>query len=43
MPESTWEQEYRNGICITIAVVVLIGLAVLAVWLYRRFRHGQMA
>jgi sortase A len=43
MPESTWEQEYRNGICITAAIVVLVGLAVLAVWLYRRFRHGRMA
>jgi sortase A len=43
MPESTWEQEYKNSICITTAVVVMVGLAVLAVWLYRRFRHGRMA
>ena len=43
MPESTWEQEYKNGICITAAIVVLVGLAVLAVWLCRRFRHAGVA
>ena len=43
MPESTWEQEYKNSICITTAVVVMVGLAVLAVWLYRRSRHAGVA
>ena len=31
LPESTWEQEYMNGIYIAIGIVVLIGLIALAV------------
>lgn len=36
---STWEQEYYKGILVGLALVALIGLVLLAVWLYRRCRH----
>ena len=43
MPESTWEQEYMNGIYIAIGIVVLVGLIALAVWLYQRYHNEGMA
>ena len=43
LPESTWEQEYMNGIYIAIGIVVLIGLIALAVWLYQRYHNEGMA
>lgn len=42
-PASTWEQEYIKGIFAGVGAVVLIGIAALAVWIYRRYRHGKMA
>ena len=43
LPESTWEQEYMNGIYIAIGIVVLVGLIALAVWLYQRYHNEGMA
>lgn len=42
-PESTWEQEYIKGICTAIGIVAAAGILALAVWLYRRYRHGYVA
>lgn len=39
LPESTWEQEYIKGIYIAIGIVVLVGIIVLAVWLFQRYHH----
>ena len=36
---SKWEQEYYKGILVGLCIVALIGLVLLAVWLYRRCRH----
>ena len=41
--ESTWEQEYMNGIYIAIGIVVLVGIIALAVWLYQRCHHEAVA
>ena len=41
--ESTWEQEYMNGIYIAIGIVVLVGIIALAVWLYQRYHHEAVA
>ena len=41
--ESTWEQEYMNGIYIAIGIVVLVGLITLAVWLYQRCHNECVA
>ena len=43
LPESTWEQEYMNGIYIAIGIVVLVGLIALAVWLYQRYHNEGLA
>jgi len=43
LPESTWEQEYMNGIYIAIGIVVLVGLIALTVWLYQRYHNEGMA
>ena len=43
LPESTWEQEYMNGIYIAIGIVVLVGLIALAVWLYQRYHNDGVA
>lgn len=39
LPESTWEQEYRKGICIAVGIAALVGMIALAVWLYQRYRR----
>ena len=36
---SKWEQEYYKGILVGLCIVALIGLVLLAIWLYRRCRH----
>lgn len=41
--ESTWEREYRKGICIAIGIVGVVGVVALAGWLVRRYYHGKMA
>lgn len=41
--ESTWEQEYMNGIYIAIGIVVLVGLIALAVWMYQRYHNESVA
>lgn len=41
--ESTWEQEYIKAIVIAIAVVILIGIIVFVVWLFRRHKNETMA
>ena len=41
--ESTWEQEYIKGIYIAIGIVVLVGIIVLAVWLFQRYHHETNA
>ena len=43
LPESTWEQEYIKGIYIAIGIVVLVGIIVLAVWLFQRYHHETNA
>lgn len=43
LPESTWEQEYIKGIYIAICIVVLVGIIVLAVWLFQRYHHETNA
>lgn len=36
---STWEQEYYKGILVGLGIVTGIGLVILAIRLYRRYRH----
>ena len=43
LPESTWEQEYIKGIYIAIGIVVLVGIIVLAVWLFQGYHHETNA
>ena len=38
--QSTWEKQYLQGVWIGIGAAIILGLAVLAVWLIRRRRHG---
>ena len=38
-PVSAWEQEYYKSILVGLGIVALIGLVLLALWLYRRWRH----
>lgn len=40
---STWEQAYIKSICISIAIVALVGIIALVIWLYRRYRNEKVA
>lgn len=42
-PESTWEQEYREAVMIAIGVVIVIGIIVFFVWLFRRNHNETVA
>lgn len=42
-PESTWEQEYKEAVMIAIGVVIVIGIIVFIVWLFRRNQNETVA
>lgn len=41
--ESTWEQEYKEAVMIAIGVVIVIGIIVFIVWLFRRNQNETVA
>ncbi len=38
--QSTWEQQYLQGILIGIGAVIILGLVIVVVWWFRRRSHG---
>lgn len=41
--ESTWEQEYEKAVMIAIGVVIVIGIIIFIIWLFRRHQNETVA
>ena len=41
--ESTWEQEYEKAVMIAIGVVIVIGIIIFIIWLFRRHQNEIVA
>lgn len=41
--ESTWEQEYEKAVMIAIGVVIVIGIIIFIIWLFRRYQNETVA